>query len=191
LAASARTIASLPSSAPIATTWPFWTFAAKPDGEIGEALEGGLVEGEVRGGRHSRHRSARGLAARRSSDVVDEVEHLLDPRRPPRIRSIEAPGQGRTIRKRCSVPSTRACAETSTRSPGRVHELELAQVDDDVLPVVQAAPGSPRRARAPVARSSSPRMTTTARPSRSEIEIENPVGSNAMLRATLYSAGAS
>ena len=32
-------------------------------------------------------------------------------------------------------------------------------------------------------------MTTTARPSRSEVEIENPVGSNAMRRGRLYSPG--
>ena len=55
-----------------------------------------------------------------------------------RIRSIAAPGSGRTIRKRCSAPSTRAWAATSTRSPVESMNVELAQVDDDVLPGVEA-----------------------------------------------------
>ena len=50
------------------------------DDEVGEALEGGRVEGDVRGARHRRDGTARGPAARRSSGVVDDLEHARDAR---------------------------------------------------------------------------------------------------------------
>ena len=135
----------------------------EPDGEIGEALEGGLVEGEVRGGRHSRHRSARGPGPRRRR------RRGRAPSRPRRQRGSarSTPREGGADQEALLGALDARVAGTSRRSPVESMKSSSRRSTTTSCPASRRSWIAASRSGA-VARSSSPRMTTTARPSRSE-----------------------
>src|SRR5262245_2987033 len=126
LAASARTMASLPSSAPIATTWSRCTLAPKP---------------MVRSAKRSRVAWSKATSVvvvmaphgtGRGSGVVDEVEFALEARDREDPRDRASLGGAHDEELLLSAPGTRVRRDEDAQT-ARVHERELAQIDDDIV----------------------------------------------------------